>query len=268
MPSTRRVGGVGERDELEQARALGGAAARAGEPLVQLEHLVGACTSPGSGRARRDSRAPRARRASRRAHRRPRRRRAVGRTSPTAIFTSVDLPAPFGPSRPTSSPSADLEVDALQRLDRAVALREPADGESSAARRRIDSTLCSHATRLHGRSRRPKKPSGARTSIAREARRARSREGVSRRLRLHDGRPGAALPRLARRRRPGRALRVGQGVGRHGAPRRRSATLSSRVTAGRHDARDRDPAANRLVHEPRTRDAVATVRPTVDSLRG
>ena len=29
----------------------------------------------------------------------------VGRTSPTAIFTSVDFPAPFGPSSPTSSPS-------------------------------------------------------------------------------------------------------------------------------------------------------------------
>src|SRR6185312_12095062 len=30
----------------------------------------------------------------------------VARTSPTAIFTSVDLPAPFGPSSPTSSPSS------------------------------------------------------------------------------------------------------------------------------------------------------------------
>src|SRR6185437_11285776 len=33
---------VGQRDELEQAPALGGASVRAGEPLVQLEHLVGA----------------------------------------------------------------------------------------------------------------------------------------------------------------------------------------------------------------------------------
>src|SRR5689334_15230001 len=30
---------------------------------------------------------------------------AVGRTRPQAIFTNVDLPAPLGPSRPTSSPS-------------------------------------------------------------------------------------------------------------------------------------------------------------------
>src|SRR5688572_29844219 len=29
---------------------------------------------------------------------------AVGRTRPQATFTSVDLPAPFGPSRPNSSP--------------------------------------------------------------------------------------------------------------------------------------------------------------------
>src|SRR3954454_12421286 len=33
-------------------------------------------------------------------------RPALGRTSPQAIFTSVDLPAPFGPSKPTSSPSS------------------------------------------------------------------------------------------------------------------------------------------------------------------
>ena len=30
----------------------------------------------------------------------------VGRTSPHAIFTSVDLPAPFAPTSPTSSPGA------------------------------------------------------------------------------------------------------------------------------------------------------------------
>jgi hypothetical protein len=33
-------------------------------------------------------------------------RPALGRTSLQAILTSVDLPAPFGPSRPTSSPSS------------------------------------------------------------------------------------------------------------------------------------------------------------------
>ncbi len=32
----------------------------------------------------------------------------VGRTSPQTIFTNVDLPAPLGPSRPTSSPSPTL----------------------------------------------------------------------------------------------------------------------------------------------------------------
>ena len=41
----------------------------------------------------------------------------VGRTRPHAIFTSVDLPAPFGPSSPTSSPSLDLEVDTRERVD-------------------------------------------------------------------------------------------------------------------------------------------------------
>ena len=37
---------------------------------------------------------------------------SVGRTSPQAIFVSVDLPAPLGPSRPTSSPSPTSQVDA------------------------------------------------------------------------------------------------------------------------------------------------------------
>ena len=53
---------VGEADELEQLGALGLAAVRAGEPLVEREQLVGSCTSPGSGRARRGTRARRARR--------------------------------------------------------------------------------------------------------------------------------------------------------------------------------------------------------------
>ena len=59
--------------------------------------------SPGTGTARRGSRS---------------RRRAatvplVGRTSPQAIFTSVDFPAPFGPSRPTSSPSPTVRSTPL-----------------------------------------------------------------------------------------------------------------------------------------------------------
>ena len=99
------VARVRERDELEQPPALRRAAARAGEPLVQLEHLVGRVPA---GEAEElgevAERRARGARAGARAGDLARRRRSA-RTSPTAIFTSVDLPAPFGPSRPTSSPS-------------------------------------------------------------------------------------------------------------------------------------------------------------------
>ena len=97
--------GLRERDELEQARALGGAAARAGEPLVQLEHLVGRVPAGEAEELGEVAERARARRASLRARPATSAAPPVGRTRPTAIFTSVDLPAPFGPSSPTSSPS-------------------------------------------------------------------------------------------------------------------------------------------------------------------
>ena len=39
-----------------------------------------------------------------------------GRSKPLTRLTSVDLPAPFGPIRPTTSPRPDLERDAGERL--------------------------------------------------------------------------------------------------------------------------------------------------------
>ena len=56
-------------------------------------------------------------------------RPAVGRTSPQAILTRVDLPAPFGPSRPTSSPSPTSRSTPTSALDGAVGLVEAGDGE-------------------------------------------------------------------------------------------------------------------------------------------
>ena len=100
------VAGVVERDELEQPPALGGAAARAGEPLVKLEHLVRRVPAGEAEELREVAELGAGGAASRRGRRRPRPGRASARTSPTAIFTSVDLPAPFGPSSPTSSPSS------------------------------------------------------------------------------------------------------------------------------------------------------------------
>ena len=44
-------------------------------------------------------------------------RPCVGRSKPLRTLTSVDLPAPFGPIRPTTSPWPQLERDVAERLD-------------------------------------------------------------------------------------------------------------------------------------------------------
>ena len=100
----------------------------AGEPLVQREQLV---------RRRPVGEAEQLREVAERAVRRQRAgRRAgdlgppgVGRTRPQAIFTSVDLPAPLGPSRPNSSPSPTSRSTPAQRLGAPVALAQVGDGE-------------------------------------------------------------------------------------------------------------------------------------------
>ena len=56
-------------------------------------------------------------------------RAAVGRTRPQAILTSVDLPAPFGPSKPDQLSLLNLEVDALERVDAAVPLLQTVNRE-------------------------------------------------------------------------------------------------------------------------------------------
>ena len=43
---------------------------------------------------------------------------------PVMVFMSVDLPAPLSPTRPTTSPAADLEIDAVQHVDGAEALAD------------------------------------------------------------------------------------------------------------------------------------------------
>ena len=122
------VGGIGQRNELEQPLALGRAAARAAEPLVQLEHLVGGVpageaeelgqvTERGTGGARA----------------RPRTRH-LGLPAPRSHEADEDLherrlPGPVRAEQADELPLADFEVDPLQRLDGAVALGEAAHGE-------------------------------------------------------------------------------------------------------------------------------------------
>ena len=52
-------------------------------------------------------------------------RPSSGWTRPIRTFISVDLPAPFSPSTPCTSPAREREVDAVARHDRAVALGDP-----------------------------------------------------------------------------------------------------------------------------------------------
>ena len=52
-------------------------------------------------------------------------RAGVGRSKPLSTFTSVDLPAPFGPIRPTTSPRRSSSVTPRSACD---ALERPRDG--------------------------------------------------------------------------------------------------------------------------------------------
>ena len=74
---------------------------------------------------------------------------------PQIVIISVVLPAPLAPISVTISPSADVEVDALQRLDLAV---EGLDASDLEQRRRHAPTLArSHARRAdRPRPRRPR----------------------------------------------------------------------------------------------------------------
>ena len=52
-----------------------------------------------------------------------------GSSSPVSIPTVVDLPEPFGPSRPSTAPVLDAEVDVPDPGDRRVVLRQSAGFE-------------------------------------------------------------------------------------------------------------------------------------------
>ena len=109
---TRRVA-ASARPTVEQPRALRGAAVRPREPLVHAEQLVGA--QPVGEAEQLGQVAERAVGPSEPAGAPPSLAAPlVGRTSPHAILTSVDLPAPLGPSSPTSSPSPTSRLTPLR----------------------------------------------------------------------------------------------------------------------------------------------------------
>ena len=115
------VGGVGQPDQREQLPALGRAAVGAREPLVQRSSSS-AVNQPGKRKS--SARYPIA-------HRPPARCRTSGRTSPHAIFTSVDLPGPVRSEQADELALAELEVDPLQRVGRAVALAQVTTASAS-----------------------------------------------------------------------------------------------------------------------------------------
>ena len=57
--------------------------------------------------------------------RRSRARPSVISSSPAIIRSSVDLPQPEGPTKTTNSLGVDVEVDALDDVDRPNDLRDP-----------------------------------------------------------------------------------------------------------------------------------------------
>src|SRR5207302_4565493 len=130
-----------------------------------------------------------------------------GRTSPHAIFVSVDLPAPFGPSSPTSSPSptsrstppsASIGPYRLARPRTASAagtFRAYTRPNAARIRRRAGGRGSAGAHRRPPAGRVPR-PAAAAGSAARRVGRDRSESRE-------------ALHRLGRRGRRGSAVRVG-----------------------------------------------------------
>src|SRR5262249_42305142 len=112
----------------EQPPALVRSARRSREPLVQVEHLVGGVPT---GEAEELGQVPE--RAAGGA--RPGPRTDDGRLSPARPHEPDEdlderrLPCPVPPEQADELALLDNKVDALQRLDRAVALPEPADGK-------------------------------------------------------------------------------------------------------------------------------------------
>ena len=78
------------------------------------------------------------------------RRPPVGRTSPQAIFTSVDLPAPLGPSSPISSPSRTSRSTPSQRLGASVALAQVGRRRGPGASVQARSAVAALLHNLHG----------------------------------------------------------------------------------------------------------------------
>ena len=185
----KRVRARGEADDVEvllgAARGLGEALARRGRTCTRSRRCrarSSSRTAAGSGASARSrgasARAGRAGRcAARRARRGPRSARGRPRGSPIR----VDLPEPFGPTRPTTSPRSTVERDAGERAAR----------RRSASRRR--------RTRAAGRAA-GAAPAAALTAATPPPAAGPRRSGVARRRRrLGDGRRAARAVAAAAR---------------------------------------------------------------------
>ena len=140
-PVDTAVGGVGERHELEQAAALGGAATRARKPLVQLEHLVRAVPAREAEELRQI------------AERRACGARAGARTGNLGLAfrlpheTDRDLherrlAGAVRSEQPEELALADHQIDTFQSLHGPVAFLEAADGESSSHSPSVSPVVC------------------------------------------------------------------------------------------------------------------------------
>src|SRR5262249_10818673 len=174
--------GPGEADQLEQLAALAFPSVRTGEPLVQLEQLVGARPTGEAEELREvaERRARLARACARTAHLRTSRARPH---EPARDLHERRLAGAVRPEQPDELAALDGEVDSGQRSDVAVPLDESADGERCGHAPSVHSASCRAVTkkvpsqrlrrRVSTRSSeaRHSSPSGTRPTAARSTRR-------------------------------------------------------------------------------------------------
>ena len=112
-----------------------------------------------------------------------------GARRPSRISTVVVLPAPFGPEQAEDLAAGDVEVDAVDGDEVAVALDQPADADDRIGRDAVPGAACRRM--VTGRAAVPVAPNGRAPAYAPGCRARRTSRCRGRRVAVGPGRPRA-----------------------------------------------------------------------------